>query len=299
MVESGMAPPAPEGKVPILESVRAGYAFARASWRTYAPAAVLTAALFALTETFGTTHDRPNALDLVFSMGSFAASLALSAFLFRLAQRQDASGFYGLKFGKDELNLLGAMIVVGFFFLIVLVVGVVVLSVALAVAAPAAGVDLETLGADPAAAQAGLVAIFTGPSGWLAWLVMGALLALFFWLAARLALSSAATVGEGKIMAFSTWDWTRGNAFRILATLFASAFPIGLVIGFVTGFIGAALGVGTSPEGMTGPIASRAVVQFLSALGQFLVLTPVLAGVTSHLYNGLRPPELAAPQHQP
>jgi hypothetical protein len=277
-----------DGGVPILESARAGYAFMRASLRTVAPAALMFAvatALAGLTAPApGTSAAGSEIISLIATMASILFGLAYSAFTYRLALRNDASGFFGLKIGRDESNLLGAAIVVGFFFLIVIVVCIVIFSIALLPAAAQAKVDLGSVApGDKAALLEAFGAIFKGPGGpYLIAIALG-LAGFIIWLSLRLFLVNVATIAEGRIMAFSTWGWTKGDTLRILAAAMMVLFPIALVIGLSLAILGQVLG--TSGFGDAAGI-------FLQALAQNLFLIPAVTGLAVFLYRGLRPPNL-------
>lgn len=281
-----------DGGVPILASARAGYAFMRDSLRTVAPAAVMFAVATALA---GVVAPAPGAVSaagteivsLIATLVSILFGLAYSAFNYRLALRNDASGFFGLKIGRDESNLLGAAIVVGFFFLIVVVFAIVIFSIALLPAAAQAKVDLRSVApGDEAAMLEAFGAIFKGPGGpYLIAIALG-LCGFIIWLSLRLFLVNAATMAEGRIMAFSTWGWTKGDTLRILAAAMMVLFPIALVIGLALAVLGQVLG--TSGFG-------DAAGNFVQALAQNLFLVPAVTGLSVFLYRGLRPADLAKP----
>jgi hypothetical protein len=197
---------AASGGVPIVESARAGFDFMRKSIRTVAPAGLLTAALAALTAAVSPSEPAGamNLPGLALDIAGLALMISFSAFVLRLALRQDASGFYGLKAGKDESNLLGALLWVGFFFVIVVLLAFFIFSIGLVIAAGNAGVRLEEYQNDPNGMREAVIQIMTS-APWL-W-VLGLLeFAALVWLSTRLTLVSAATIGEGRIMGFSTWS---------------------------------------------------------------------------------------------
>jgi hypothetical protein len=284
---------AAEGKVPVLESVKAGYAFMRGSLRTVAPAAALAGAVSALTEIAADTN--PGPLMFLVMLVFLAVSIAYTAFTLRLALNNDASGFFGLKAAQDEANLLGATVVAGFFYFIVAIPCFVAVMLAIGMAASRAKISLEGMEGDPQAAAAALATIFTGPDAPMVWIVVIAALLLLLWLMSRLSLSSVATVGERRVMVFSTWEWTRGNAWRLLAATTLVILPLMFAVTFVSGFVSGVLGVTPTPEGMKGPFAARVFVQLLQGFGQFLFVTPAISGLMAHLYRGLRPPNWAPP----
>ncbi|MEJ0024227.1 MAG: hypothetical protein WDN76_13055 [Alphaproteobacteria bacterium] len=282
---------AAHGKLPIMESARAGFTFMRASLRTVAPAAVMFSAVAALSAIAAPPPGAApgaGAVSLLLTVVSVMFGLGYTAFLYRLALRNDASGYFGLKIGKDESNLLGATLVVGFFFMIIAVLGIVIFSIAMMPAAEQANVDLRGIAPDDeAAVLQAFGEIFKGP-GAPYLITLGAALGAFaIWLSLRLFLVNVATIAEGRIMAFSTWSWTKGDTLHILAAALVVIFPIALPIGLGVGVLGAALGFG---------VAGAAIVTFLQALAQNLFLVPALAGLSAFLYRGLRPPEVEPPK---
>jgi hypothetical protein len=178
--------------------------------------------------------------------------------------------------------------VVGFFFLIVFVLGVVIFSIALVPAAEQANVDLrEITPGDEAALLQAFGEIFKGP-GAPYLIVLGlAFVAFLFWLNLRLFLVNVATIAEGRIMAFSTWRWTKGDALRILAASLIVLFPIQAPIWLAVGVLASALG---------SSVAGVAILTFLQAVAQNLFLVPALSGLSAFLYRGLRPPDIDQPK---
>jgi hypothetical protein len=291
----------PPGKVPIVESARAGFDFFRAHWRQTAPAAAL-AAVVATAAQVATSEPAGLGLpaQLLVNLAAAVVGVLYSALLYRLALRGDASGWFGLKFGADELRLLGASAVIGFFFFIILVVGGLAVGFALVAAGRDAGVDWSTLESDPEAAAAALEKMFSGGAG-LAWLMVFA--AAFFgllWLSARLSLALPATIGERRVLTFETWAWTRANGLRIVAALLLLAAPMVFGLALATGVIEAVLGVVTGdPAAVRAPVAGRlwlyAVSLLVTDLAQYAIILPAVAGLQAHLYMGLRPPDRRAP----
>lgn len=280
----------PAGKVPIVESAKAGFEFMRANLRTVAPAAALGAVLYAGAELVGGSG--PNSLLL--QIVGLAFTIVYAGFLQRLALRGDKSGVLGLKLGQDELHLLSAAAVIFFFMFIIAVMGGVVLGVVLTSAFEQAGLTPEDLRGDPQAVQAQLVALLSGPHGGP---VIGALVVFalgVFYLLMRLSLSAPATIGEGKIMAFSTWRWTDGNVLRIAAAFLLLMAPLFFGLSLVIGIIGGVIGGAAGAQGTlaAAPAAVRAPLLLIAAFAQLIVITPAMNGLFAHLYRGLRPADL-------
>jgi hypothetical protein len=273
----------PAGKVPIVESAKAGYAFMRANLRALAPAAGIGAVIFAITEHFS-IGDTGTALLLQLALIAF--QILFTASILRLALRPHASGFFGMQAGKDEANLLGAGVAIGFFLFIIAVVGALLFTFAFAAAAQQSGVDVEGLQGDPAAMQAAMATLLSSPQGLPVMAVLAVVLAALCYLGARLTLASPATIGERKIMAFSTWRWTEGNGLRIIATICLVVLPLGMGVGVIAGVLASAMGVG-APADIAAP--ARIPCLLLAGFGQYLLVTPALTGLIAHLYQGLRP----------
>jgi hypothetical protein len=258
----------------------------RASLRTVAPAALMFSAVTAFSAIAAPgpgTAPGAGAASLVITLVTILFGLGYTALTYRLALRNDSSGFFGLKVGKDESNLLGAAVVVGFFFLIVVVLGIVIFSIALMPAAEQAGVDLTSIAPeDEAAMLQAFGEIFKGPGGPFLIALCVLLGAFVLWLSLRLFLVNVATIAEGRIMAFSTWSWTKGDALQILAATLVVVIPIAVPIGLAIGALGAALGAGAVGD---------TVLTFLQALAQNLFLVPAISGLSAFLYRGLRPPD--------
>lgn len=278
----------PAGKVPIVESAKAGFDFMRANLAAVGPAAALGAVLLAVFSLWDAGAASPIVAVVLIAFG-----IAFRAFVFRLALRQDASGTLGLKMGREELNLFAASIVIGFFMFIVAVMGFVLFAFVLSMAAAQAGLTQEQLQGDQAEVQAAVLALLQSPHATPA-LIVPVLVAFgMAYLGARLALAGPATIGEGKLMAFSTWRWTEGNGFRILAACFLVVAPLAFALLFVVNIIAGLVAAATGVTAATGPsVLILGVVTLLFGLGIYGVITPALAGVTAHLYKGLRPAEL-------
>lgn len=278
----------PPGKVPILDTVRAAYAFLRANWRVTAPAAGVGALIYTAGELVGSSDNL--LLVVALNLAVVAFGLMFTSLGLRLALRQDSSGVMGLQLGRDESNLLGASLVVGFFMFIFVIVGFFVFSMAVAVVAQQQGLSVSDFQGDPTAAAETFQRLFSGSGGPVLIGLAAIFVAAMLFLSARLSLVSAATIGERKLMAFSTWKWTEGNALRILAAAFLLILPVALATGVLAGFLAAALGV-SGPNFSQGPAPARALVLLLSGVVQYAVLSPAVFAMLAHLYRGLRPAE--------
>lgn len=173
-----------------------------------------------------------------------------------------ASGFKGLRWGRDEWRLLGAhLMVLGLFLLIGSILLVVVGAIALGVAR----VSAPQLDDGSAAAWREAFAN-AGPAGWVAGLAPLAALAILIWLGLRLALTAPATVAQSGVRVLSAFPLTKGKVPPLFVAAGAFAAPV---------VVAAMLGV--SP-------ASRLGAATLAAITYFF-LAPAWSGALAHLYR--------------
>jgi hypothetical protein len=289
-----------EGKVPIRESALAGWRFMRSSLMVVAPAAGFIAVFNAAAQTLMDPAASPNTgLGWGLYIIAVLGTVAYTAFLLRLALREDASGFFGLKAGAEEGRVLGVGAAIAFLFIIMGTVSIFVVSLPIAASMVGESAQLQAAQTDPAAAEALVAKLFAGPGGLLFAALLVFLVGLFAWVAARLSLASAATIGEGRMLAFSTFAWTRGNALRILAVLLVLAAPLAFATALGASLIGALIGAAFGDTdavftAKSGALMAHALFLFVAAFGQLLVVTPAIVGAQAYLYKGLRPADLAA-----
>ena len=96
---------------------------------------------------------------------------------------------------------------------------------------------------------------------------------------------NAAAVGEGRIVFFQTWSWSKGNVFRIIAAMILTALPVwlfNLIIGSIIAETGAAQN-----------LVAAVVVDSASSITAVLGSIPSIA-LGAQLYRGRRPPEFVA-----
>lgn len=267
--------------LPIFDAAQAGFIHLRETARESLIPAALTALAGAVVQF------------MILGSPAWALPLGLlSVFIsvpFLAAHYRRALGLgpCALRLGADEAHLAGALWAIYFFLLIVGVIGLFLVIIASAIGMAAVGVDAGSVPQEP---QAMLEAI--GPRGMLVLLLcLAPLLAAMIWINARLICFGAASIDQKRIMAFSTWSWTKGAALRILAAIIALALPLALGVGVAGGAAGAALlGIGGEPAAL---IASRPVPVFLYALttqfASLFLLAGPLAGQAAFLYRGFSP----------
>lgn len=269
------------GRLPILECVREGFAFLGRDWRLIAPVALIGAVFLTPLEVWAETAVRAQDLgtaSLLSILGALVQIPVLAAYYRRAVSRGVEP--LAMRLGADERNLAGVTLSVGFVFMIVTIVGFIVLLLALGALMVGAGIQPDTLeGLAPADAGRKVIEAL-GTDGNIAFIaIASALLALFLWLAARLALAYAATVAENRMMIFSTWAWTKGNASSIVACLLLTVIVPSLLLGAVLG--DAASRVPGSPV--------HWLVTYVSGAAALFFIQAPYAGLTAYLYRGLRP----------
>ena len=215
---------ASDGKVPVIGGVKAAYGFLGAHWRT----AMVAALPMAVT---GALMQQSSVLTLLgqgwggyflWLLASFAAGMAFQAAMLRAAVRGEGGGAIPLRWGMDEWRLLGATLVFLFFLIVVLMIPSIMLMMFIGILTGASGVSIETLENNPEAAAQAL----GGVGGLFILVATIAIMAAFLYIVLRLIVFSAATIGERRLMLFSTWGWTQGNVLRILAAVLLCALPL-------------------------------------------------------------------------
>lgn len=196
---------------------------------------------------------------------------------------------------SDGLRVWAAMIVVGFFLVIVFFALSLPVSMVL-FAGPLARYTTELQGAAGNTEQ--VMAIFTrfasenpGP------VLIAALIFFVVWmlLTSRLYLAAPATVERQRIQTFETWSWTRGLTLRILGArllLLAPAYVLTFALGHL---IGSALGLNTLDMAAVANAAESNSAGFiayvlLSGFIAFALYSSLEAALSAYLYRALRPP---------
>lgn len=284
----------PAGKVPLLESLQAALAFARTNFAAFAPGAALVA-LIAVA---------PNVLAAQAMAGNDIAGTALGMALMgaigavfyaatlRRAMELPAAtpNVLGLSFGGDELRLIAAMAVVGFFLFIVFTVGMIPAIAVFAFAIAPFTKDLQNAGNDQAAVAAILQrAIESNPS-----VFLGLMLGYgFLWMAltSRLYLAAPATVADKAIRSFETWAWTKGNMLRIIGVRIMLLVPAFFAASLIQSAAATALGL-SGPNLQAALAAAQPaalLVTFVGGFASLLLYSLMEAGLSAYLHRGLRP----------
>jgi hypothetical protein len=274
------------GQVPVMECVQAALGFFRThAAAMLAPAAITAAALTPLQvmalQAQAAGDPGPGLLANLLG-GVITAPFLAGCFRAFLNPTQPPR--VALALNRDGLNLAGVSLSIAFFFLIFLMIGFFAIMLVMSGMVAGAGLNAQDFEGDPQAAAERLVQAL-GPQGMLILgLLLGVLAVASGWISARLVLAGPATVAEGRMLAFSTWGWSRGNGWRVLAALLIVGLVGGGAAMFLTGLLSAVFG---GPDTSLGQIVAAFVGAFASAV---LMLGP-FAGLTAYLYKGLRPPQ--------
>lgn len=285
-------PPETNGRLPIMETVREGFAFIARDWRGILPIALIGAAALAPLQVWQQTAAVRQDMGGVLGSSVLAALVnvpLLAAYFRRTASRGEAP--LGLKAGADEANLAGATASVAFLGFIVAIIGALFIGMALAALLMRSGVAATSFENLPPQEAASALGKALGADGLFVFFSMLAVFAAFLlWLTARLVLAYPATVVEKRMLIFSTWGWTKGHALPIAACLvlvMAAAFvltwiagqPIGMLLEIV-------LGKGTIATPGT---PANWIFSFVGGFLGNMFYLPAYAATAAYLYRGLRP----------
>lgn len=259
-------------KAPVLEIVRAAILFARAN----VARVVGVLALVMLLNIAGDAAGGASAIVLTV-IATLLGSLMANAALLRLAFASEHPGDpdfkvgpQGFQFGRPELRLLGAILLLTLFFLLAilfLLVLAFILTIALVVAVhgqAAVPSSANHLPPDVQAMLSFLILIFAGA---------------LLWAAIRVCLYPAATIANKRIQVFSTWRLTDGNWLRIFAAFLILLLPAIVLAGFLKA---------SQPYP-----ALQAGFAVLSAAVNAFVEIPLFCGLYATLYKLLRAAEPA------
>lgn len=254
-----------EGKIPVIACIGGAYEFLVANFAQMLPVMVLLAVA-----SIAVNMALPPSI-LTFFAFSIVLAPFQAAFL-RKAIHQKFEGFFGIQLGRDEFNIMAVnLMLLGLFILLSLIASVVlafILSIILANAGIQAE-DLEDIQATPEMVMQMLAENLSSLDIFMLSLVGFALLFGLAWISARLALAQAATIGSGQIKVLETWEWTKGNALRLILTFLAVIIPFQLANLLLL------------PIGPGGVVVLMAIISAIGALAQ--------SGLSAILYQGLKP----------
>ncbi len=254
-------------KPPVMEVVRSAILFARTNVMKVAGVLALVMLLNVASEAAGGVI--AIALTVVATLlGSLMANAALLRLAFADEHPGDPDfkiGPQGFQFGRPEVRLLGAIVLLSlFFFLAILFLLVLAFIFTIALVAAVHGqtvvpANAEQLPPDVRAMLSVLILLFG---------------AAMLWAAVRVCLYPAATIADKRIQVFSTWRLTAGSWLRIFA-----AFLILLAPAIVL----AALIKASQPYP-----AVQAGFAIVSAAVNAFVEVPLFCGLYATLYKALR-----------
>jgi hypothetical protein len=190
--------------------------------------------------------------------------------LYRIAFANEHSGDpefrmgpLGLQWGKPEMRLLGAHLLLFFLFFLGLLFWVMILIVSMGAGMFVSGTGAAPLAPTPEQASHMLAAF-------------APLFVIALGVFVRVCLYSAATVAERRIAVFSTWPLTRGHFWPILAMVVLLVLPVG-VLNLLTAWSGA-------------PRVVTAVIELATCVLDAFLIRPMYCGLYAHLYTALRTP---------
>jgi hypothetical protein len=266
------------GAVPVGEVVTASWRFLFANWRQFLPAALVTSGL----STLGAVVGGPAAAGAFLGLALIViAQLVFSAAVLRKAVRDEFSGIAGMQAGRDEMHLLGVALCT---FLLLLPAGFVfglMFSFAVAGRLVATGVDPQATEIDPEVLYRTMAETLLTPAGAIA---VAGLLAITFYVSARLIMANAATIAERKIVFVQTWSWSKGNVLRVLGAMALTFLPI-LFLSIVLALL--------LPVQAGGNAVVVVLVAYVERLIGMIAGIPFIA-LGANLYKGLRPPGFVA-----
>ena len=280
-----------QGHVPILECVREAFAFLVRDWRGILPVAFIGAVALTPLEIWSsavTTRDNAFAM-LAGTLVMAVLQTPVFAAYFRRAVSRGAEPL-GLRLGRDEANLAAVTLAIAFLFIVIGLVALFVLAFAVATLAAAANIDVTTLqGLPPLEAQRKIVAAIGRDGQIVIGAVVAAFVGLMLWLSARLALAYPATVAEGRMQVFSTWQWTKGHAASVAACLLLVSLGALALYVVVLQIPAQLASVVFGPAALTAPgNPGFWIISFVSAVAVLALIYAPYAGMLAYLYRGLK-----------
>lgn len=290
--DPAMNQPAPDAaRAPIIESVLEGFTFVARDWRAILPVALIAAVTVgAMSVWLQMLQAQQN---VVMQMAVTVLSAIVQAvFLAALLRRALSQGQapLALAAGRDEANLMGVTLSLGFLYMIVFIFGLLVIMMSLGALLAGSNLNADALKSLPPEEAGKQFLAALGSDGTLVLLVLGtAFLALVLWISARLILSYPATVAEGRMFVFSTWNWTKSNGLRLMACLLLVSVG-GLLLSMLavapfTVIVEMVFGKGAQ---LVAGAPAQWVIAILTAFFSTMFSLAPYAGLTAYLYRGLR-----------
>jgi len=267
--------PAPAGKVPVLESARAGLTFVATDWRL-----LLRPMFGGAAGLFLSAAMLPNAP--MFALIVFAAAMTAAYAAFLRQALGVATGGFRAYLG-DVGRLLGSVAIVAFFAALLMLVAGMAGGVALMTQLAPYEPQLAQAQGDLVATNTILTAAFEeNPTPFI---VLTALyVVVWYAVTSRLYLTAPATIADKRVRTFETWPWTKGALLRIAAARFVLLVPLNF-LGMAFAQLGAPI---AAAGGAAAPFIAFAFLMVLTLL--LMALFAVEAGLSAFLYRGLKPP---------
>lgn len=206
--------------------------------------------------------------------------------------------FYGVlavrsRLGRDGMRVWSAMAVVGFFLFILFSV-IAIPTMIIIFSGPMAPYleALEAAGENQDQVMAVMLRFAEENPGVLLSLMLffGA---LWFLVTSRLYLAAPATLEQGRILTFETWNWTKGAMLRITAARLLLLVPALILASALAMLLARLLGLGVSPLGGVilgnAPIWAAILYVFGSTFLNFALALALEAGLSSAIYRALKP----------
>jgi len=282
-----------DGAVPIQESVGAALRFVRENLRFVGIAALVGALASVAVSGLALAVPQAGLVTMIASglVQAFVYAALIGCALFGAAPA-------GTRWRIDGWRVWAAMVLVGFFLFIVMLVMTIPVSIILAVGplAPYAA-ELQSVGGDQQAVMRVMMQ-FMEANPMAVLMVLLFYSAIWFLLTSRLYLAAPASVDAGRMLTFETWKWTKGAVLRITAARLLLLAPAYILAGALGHLIGLTFGVDTlNPASIAAAAASNAAgllaFDFLRAFVVLALYAPLEAGLSSYLYRGLKPVETA------
>lgn len=274
----------------VLGSVGAALRFVRENLRFVAA----TAAIFAVASTaISALSMLGQTLSIVAMVGiglaqTFAYAALLGAALFGV---QAARG----RWSMDGWRVWSAMALIGLFLCIVMIVLTIPVSIALAAGPMVPYVaDLQAAGSDQAAVMA-VMTRFLNENPGVMLLVMLFYGVVWLLLTSRLYLAAPASIEAGRMLTFETWKWTRGHTLKIVGARLMLLLPAYILVFALSALVSRALGFNAldAASVQAATTANPVGVMIYQLINGFIVMALYVsleAGLSAHLYRGLKPP---------
>lgn len=289
----------PGGSVPVRESVGAALRYVRENMRFIAVVGALFAAASTLVSALALTVPQAGILTMV-------ANGVIQAFCYGALA---AGALYGAdavraRWTKDGWRVWAAMVVVGFFMTIVILVFTIPVTITL-VAGPLGrySADLQSAGSDQAAVMQIMLRFAEENPG----VILAVTLfygALWLLLTSRLYLAAPASMDAGRILTFETWNWTKGAMLGITSARLMLLVPAYILMFALTSLLGRVFGfnmldtASLQAAAAANPIGLM-IFEVISSFVVMVLYASLEAGLSAYLYRGLKPADAPAATQPP